>query len=124
MGLFGKGAKRRSKRRAARKEARRDARQERIETRHATRRLGQEHRALTKQTAYENGVNPNQFISDGFEAAADVGSAYFESLTPSLPGGNGGSDKKNANQTTKGGDGLGDMMPLLLGAGALLLLKK
>lgn len=123
MGLFGKGAKRRGKRRAARKEARRDARQERISTRHETRRSGQAHRAETKQTAYENGQNPNQFISDGFSAAADVGSAYFESVTPSLPGGNGASKKSN-NDDSKSGDGLGDMMPLILGAGALLLLKK
>lgn len=120
--------------RAQKKSDRRDARAARIDQRQMGRSERAGIRSETKQAAYDAGINPNQFISDGFSAAAEVGGAYFDakkSMFGTQPAfdGNQPPDKKQreAGQTDDrvGGGGSEAMMPLALaGLGAYMLMKK
>jgi|SaaInl7_100m_RNA_FD_contig_21_62855_length_1037_multi_6_in_0_out_0_2 hypothetical protein len=118
MGLFD------GKKRAKRKQARRDARQERQSSRQQARTDRTALRGETKQAAYAAGINPNQFISDGLQAGAQVVGDVFDFKTASIsqtpsPGGGAGGDKSKTNTPPSGGN---DMMIPLVAGGALLLL--
>lgn len=136
--MFGrKGRARRAERkqarqdnRAQRKADRRQSRADRIDQRQQGRTERAGIRSETKQTAYEAGINPNQFISDGLQAAGDVGEAYFDAkksmfgTQPAFDGTPTGAQtgKKMIPTAESGGE---SFMPIALaGLGAMLLFKK
>lgn len=135
--MFGKKArKRRGKRRDERRQFKLDKRQQRQDARFAR----VDARQQTKQIAYENDQNPNQWASDVADAAADFGGAYMNAKS-SMFGAQLGADTnaaaiaKGMNPFEGGAGGAGgtqkslensspDMMPLALGALGLYLVTK
>lgn len=97
--------------RSERKDMRLQSKNERQNTRQTNRTDRSSLRATTRQTAYENGIDPNGWISDSIgsvaEATSDVFQAKFNSKRPSLMdsfGQNVGSFSQNGNQTSGGGN--------------------
>jgi len=83
---MGKGADRRADRRQARRDARQErkdsrlmAKNERQALRVSARESNVAQRQLTRQTAYEAGMNPNQFVSDLTNLAGQGITAFTES---------------------------------------------
>jgi len=132
--MFGKKArKRRQTRRDERRQFKLDKRAQRQDARFAR----VDARQQTKQIAYENDQNPNQWASDVADAAADFGGAYMNAKSSMF----GAQMQSEANQAaTKAGfnpaGALGaktgaesgaispSLMPLALGALGLVLLRK
>lgn len=132
--MFGKKArKRRQTRRDERRQFKLDKRAQRQDARFAR----VDARQQTKQIAYENDQNPNQWASDVADAAADFGGAYMDAKSSMF----GAQMQSDANQAaTKAGfnpagafgsktgsesGGISpSLMPIALGALGLVLLRK
>lgn len=83
----------------SRRSERREARQERKATRQNARTERTALRQESKKAAYEAGIDPNAWVGDAFEAAGNVGAAYF--------GAKGGGAQSGLNKSAGAGGGEG-----------------
>lgn len=119
---------RRAERRALRVEnrrgnARRDARRERQQQRQDARTARTQARASSREVAYENEMNPNQFVSDLGTAAGGAAESYFENRADVLNAQNPNGNPKDWSVDLGGyNSGMSSTLPLLIGGGVLIYL--
>ena len=118
---------RRAERRALRVEnrrgnSRREARLERQRQRQEARTERTLARTAVRETAYENDINPNQFVSDLGNSAGDVGESYFENRADILNAQNPNQNKDWSVDLGGYNSSMSSVLPMLIGGGVLIYL--
>ena len=111
--------------RSERKDIRQQARTERTNTRQVNRTDRSSLRATTRQTAYENGMDPNAWIADSVgsvaDATSDIFQAKFQAGRPSLAQAF-GQNIGTPNQQSGGNNNM--LLYGAIGLGAYMFLKR